>query len=216
MLMAHLPDVAPGTALSIQSGEHTVWERKAPPQPVQVDAPAIERAQGMLTVTWNARWPQGATPQAWLRVSTDRGRTWKAVATGITEGRATLDPAHLPSGKILLQVVAHDGFYSAHSSPTAFDNEARPPVLAILHLHPKVRLIAGEPLYLWGSAAGQHGPASEATRFVWKIDGTRGSEGLHVHTVVPPAGRHTCCLEVLDPAGQVAGQAEVTFESVAL
>jgi hypothetical protein len=216
MLMAHLPDVVPGTALSIQSGERTVWERKAPLQPIEVNAPAIERVQGMLTVTWNARWPQGATPQVWLRVSTDKGRSWKAVATGITEGRATLDPVHLPSGQILLQVVAHDGFYSAHSTPTAFDNEARPPILAILHPHSKARLVGGESLYLWGSAAGQHGPAPEATRFVWTIDRTQAGEGLHVHTVVPPAGTHTCSLEVLDAAGQVAGRTEVTFESVAL
>lgn len=216
MLMAHLPDVVPGTALSIQSGERTVWERKAPLQPIEVNAPAIERVQGMLTVTWNARWPQGATPQVWLRVSTDKGRSWKAVATGITEGRATLDPVHLPSGQILLQVVAHDGFYSAHSTPTVFDNEARPPILAILHPHPKARLVGGESLFLWGSAAGQHGPAPEATRFVWTIDRTQAGEGLHVHTVVPPAGTHTCSLEVLDAAGQVAGRTEVTFESVAL
>jgi hypothetical protein len=136
LVMAHLPDVAPGTALSIQRGESIIWERKAPQHPVQVDAPRIERAEGMLNVTWTTRWAQNAVDrQVWLRVSTDGGRSWKAVATGVSESHATLDPAQLPAGRVLLQAVAHDGFYSAHSAPTPFENETLPPIPAILHPH---------------------------------------------------------------------------------
>lgn len=216
LIMAHLPDVAPGAALTIQSGDRTVWERRAPPRPVRVDAPRIERADGMLAVSWSARWPRGASRQAWLRVSADRGRTWKAVATGISESPATLDPAQLPAGQLLLQVVAHDGFFSTYSTSTVFDNEMLPPILAILHPHPRRPLIAGEALHLWGSLAGQQALPSAETRFLWTIDGEPAGEGLQVFTTVPPAGTHSCRLAALDAAGEVASHAEITFESVAL
>jgi hypothetical protein len=216
LIMAHLPDVGPGTRLSIQSGDRTVWERQAPRRPVQVGAPTIKRTDNMLAVTWTARWPRGATRQAWLRVSVDRGRTWKAVAIGLLENHTTLDPVQLPAGHLLLQVVAHDGFHSAYSASTELDNETLPPVPAILNPHPRRPLIAGETLHLWGSAAGQHALPSAETRFVWTIDGQQAGEGLEVYTTVPPAGTHSCSLAVLNEAGQVARHADITFESVAL
>lgn len=191
LVMAHLPDVAPGTALSIQCGDRTIWERKAPRRPVQVNPPSIERAAGVLAVTWTARWPRSAGDrQVWLRLSTDGCRTWRAVATGVTESHAPLDPAQLPAGQFLLQLVAHNGFFSAHSAPTALDNETLPPILAILHPHPRRPLIAGETLHLWGSAAGQGASPSAAARF--RLDDRRRAGGRRLASLYKRAStRHS-------------------------
>ena len=149
-----------------------------------------------------------------MRVSADQGKTWRAVATGLTERRAAIDPAHLPVGKVLIEVVVHDGFRSVRSKAVAFENVALPPVPAILHPHQGSTLVARETLYLWGSVAGQLGLPHDDFRYVWTLDGKPIGEGLHVLTQVPAPGSHRCELVVQNLKGTPLRTSVAEFVSV--
>ena len=52
-----------------------------------------------------------------VQLSTDRGRTWRTVAVGLTEPRTTIHPDNLPaSGPVLFRVTATDGFTSTETT----------------------------------------------------------------------------------------------------
>jgi hypothetical protein len=212
---AFVPDVAPGSALSIRRGEDAIWQRRASKGEISVGTPKIRRAgDAAVEVSWSAKIP-GQHKSAWVRVSADGGMTWRAVATDLTKPRTSLDAALLPAGKILIEVVVHDGFRSARSKAVAFVNAALPPVPAILHPHEGRTLIAGETLYLWGSSAGQSGQSLEEFHYVWTVDGDPVGDGLHVLSQVPPPGKHRCELTVQSAKGKRAGSVAVEFESIA-
>ena len=167
---------------------------------------------GAVEVTWAARGRR--VEDAWIRVSADQGKTWRVAATGITERRTEINPAHLPTGRLLVQVVVHDGFHSAPSTPVAFENQMTAPVPAILHPHKGRRLVAGSTLYLWGSVAEQEGLPADAFHFTWTIDGEAAGDGLQVFARVPPPGSHHCELSVRDTKGNQRGTARVDFVSI--
>ena len=60
--------------------------------------------------------PSGGVAEFWLRWSRD-GETWQSVATGLTDRKTRIPAGQLPAGEGLLQVVAHDGFFSSYSEP---------------------------------------------------------------------------------------------------
>jgi hypothetical protein len=215
LFQAFVPDVAVGSALSIRRRAETVWRRVAPKGKATVNPPKVRRSgDGAVDVTWTATVPGGAK-DIWLCVSADQGKTWKAVATGLTGRRAVVDRAHLPVGKLLFQVAVHDGFRSVFSKAVSFENTALPPVPAILHPHERQTLVAGETLYLWGSVAAQPGESGQAFRYSWKLDGKPAGDGLHVFTRVPAAGSHLCELAVQNARGQTLCSCSVEFVSVA-
>jgi len=210
---AYVPDVDTGAGLEIRRLDQVVWRRSATSGPLSVSAPEIRvQEDGMLDISWSALWPQAA-PQhdTWVRVSSDQGRTWRAVATDLNESRATIDPAHLPSGEMLLQVSVHDGFRSSASPATRFVNAERPPIPAILHPRPKLPLQAGATLHLHGSVAVQPGSDWRGFRYAWTVDGKPAGDGLQLFTILPGAGEHTCTLSVLDAGGNVLKSVETDF-----
>jgi hypothetical protein len=120
----------------------------------------------------------------------------------------------MPAGKVLLQVVAHDGFRSVASETTAVDNAAAPPIPAILHPHPRVPLYSGETLHLWGSVARQPSSPAGGYRYAWTIDGKAAGDGMQVFTDVPPAGTHRCEFSVAGADGKVVARREIEFRSI--
>ena len=52
----------------------------------------------------------------WLRWSRD-GKQWKSIATGIVKPKIRIPGDQMPQGKGLLQIVAHDGFFSGYAEP---------------------------------------------------------------------------------------------------
>ncbi len=213
LFQAFVPDVSLGSGLSILRGGDTVWKRVARKGKMSVSPPKVRRSSdAAVEVTWTASVPGGAE-DTWVRVSADEGKTWKAVATGLTERRAVIDSAHLPVGKVLIEVVVHDGFRSVRSKAVEFENGALPPVPAILHPHQGRTLVAGETLYLWGSVAGQPGQSHDDFRYVWTLDGKPIGDGLHVFTQVPAPGSHRCELVVQNAKGKSLRSFSVEFVS---
>ncbi|MFM0018831.1 hypothetical protein [Paraburkholderia azotifigens] len=214
LFQAFIADVAVGTALTISRGELTLWKRAAPKGKLTVSTPKLKQAgNSTLEVSWSAS-DAGATREAWIRVSADEGKTWRAAATGLEGKRAQLDVGHLPVGKLLMEVVVHDGFRSSVSKPVAFENPGAPPVPAILHPHEGRSLVEGETLYLWGSVAVQPGQNPDAFDYVWMLDGKPAGEGLHVFGTVPAAGKHRCELIVRSGSEQRLRSCTVQFTSV--
>jgi hypothetical protein len=214
LITAYLPDVAPGAALVVIRGDKIVWERRAPSRPVNVGAPKVRMSGGRVLVNWRAEWPHAGGGYVWVRVSADKGRIWRSVALQQTGDKAVIDPSTMPAGNVWIQVVAHDGFHSAHSKPTPFKNKETPPTLAILHPHPKVRLVAGEVLHLWGSVAHQPGREDEDYRFSWTIDGKAAGDEIEMFTKAPTAGRHKLRLVARGRNGKQVARAEIMFECI--
>lgn len=214
MFQAFVPDVAPGTELSIRRGGKTLWKRVAPKGKITVSPPRIRSSKdSCLEIAWAATVP-GGVKDTWIRVSADGGKTWRAIATGLTGEQATIDRGHLPIGKLLIEVIVHDGFRSVSSKPVPFENTYLPPVPAIVHPNDGRTLMAGETLCLWGSVAGQPGQSYDALRYSWKLDGKPVGDGLQVFTVVPSPGSHRCELTVRDEAGKILGSCSVKFTSL--
>jgi hypothetical protein len=212
LFQALISDVAPGSALSIRRGTNVLWRRAAPKSAPTASSPRVRRlSDGTVEVAWTSR---GRAVDAWVRVSADEGKTWRAAATAVTGRRAVIDAAHLPAGKLQVEVVLHNGFHSTRSKPVTFQNALIAPVPAILHPHEGRRLVAGETLYLWGSVAEQQG-SSRDFRYAWTIDGKAAGQGLQVFTRVPSEGTHHCELSVGNAKGERVGTASVRFVSVA-
>lgn len=199
LAQALVPDVAPGAAIVISDGEEAVWERKAPAEPVRVEGfEAFVDSDGGLQAQWSAA-PEAA--EYWLRWSAD-GETWRLLAAGLTGNKARLEANTLPTGKVLLQLVAHDGFFSSASEPVVVELPERPPSVAILHPVDGHTYMAGQSLRLWGSVAGREGEVFSGKRAVWLLDGQEAiARGLDARATLEP-GDHKLTLLVESETGR--------------
>lgn len=210
LFQAFVPDAGPGTALVILRGDKPLWKRAAPKAKLSVSAVKVKAVEGeAIQLSWSA-----TVPAAWVRVSADEGRTWRSLATGLTERKALIAKAHIPAGKVLFEVVVHDGFNSLRSKPVPFDIPELPPVPAILHPLPGQALDEGETLCLWGSVAGQPGASDGRYTYAWKLDGKEVGDELQVYTQAPKAGRHQGEFVVRDTDGKTVRSASVEFVGV--
>jgi hypothetical protein len=202
LAQAFVPDVAPGSSLEISDGKDALWGRTAPSEPVTITAFNARLRERSVSATWRAT---GTPVEFWLRYSTD-GETWQVAATGIREPMAEVDARLLPSGKILLQVVAHDGFFSAQSKSVELTVPRRPPDVAILHPHNGFTYVAGQTLRLWGAATAADGRPVPAERCSWSLDGRAVGRGLDVWIEGPTAGTHELMLTVDGDEGEVSAR----------
>jgi hypothetical protein len=206
LAQALIPDVAPGAALVISDGEEVVWERQAPAEPLRIEEfEAYLQSEGGLQVRWNVS--QEAV-EYWLRWSTDR-ENWSALATGLTGNQVRLEESQLPSGDILLQLVAHDGFFSSVSEPIEVNLPERPPVVAILHPIDGHTYAANQILRLWGSISGLRREAVQTERAVWLLGDTEIGRGLDTWTTLEP-GEHRLTLQIDSEAGTAEASVIVT------
>ncbi len=206
---ALLPDVAPGEALVIRSGEDVVWERRAPSKPARVSRfDAAPNEAGGLNVRWKT---SGTVVESWLRWSLD-GEHWYSLATGLTGNEVQLDAGHLPSGKVFLQLVAHDGFFSTPSKTVEVELPERGPEVVILHPVEGHTYAANQTLRLWGSVSGSRGESVARERAVWSVDRTETAQGLDAWTSLGP-GEHKLTLVVETASG--SAEASVSVIAVA-
>ena len=213
LVQAFIPDVAEGTALSIQKGKETLWKQAAKKGKIMVSAPSVRPAENNeWVIRWKSAVPGGAQ-DTWVRVSADEGKTWTSKATGIRDTKVTLDGRHLPAGKLLVEVIVHDGFRSVRSKPVPFENSALAPVPTVLYPEARPEPYARDTLCLWGSVACQPGQTPEDFRYEWLLDDKRVGEGLQVFTTVPPGGKHRCEFRVKNAAGELLSSASAEFTS---
>jgi len=212
MFQAYLEDVGLGSCLVIQRGADTLWKRSPSKRKITVRPPTIRRTEdrGELELKWSVGTP---VQDVWVRVSADEGITWTVAANGPARGSARLDPAQLPSGRLLVQAVANDGFRTIESNPVPFENEVKPPVATILSPTPEEDLEEGDTLCLWGSVAEQPGREDDDLRITWELDGERVGDGVQVFTRVPSVGEHRCNMLVHNTDGKPLSRASVAFRS---
>ncbi|HVL22816.1 MAG TPA: hypothetical protein VM450_01970 [Thermomicrobiales bacterium] len=110
--------VDPGTAtLELDVNDRLADTYRRPPMArAQAAGPSeihIERVgETGLELTWEA---SGGLYN--VQISSDRGRTWRTVAVGLTEPRATIHPDNLPAnGPVLFRVTATDGFTASETT----------------------------------------------------------------------------------------------------
>jgi len=205
LAQAFLSDVGAGAALDISdSADKVVWRREAPAEaPRVLVAQADVDADGNVRVDWRAT--DGVT-EYWLRYSRD-GETWQSIATGLTEPGMLVDAGQLPSGDGLLQVVAHDGFYSSYSDPFPVALPERRGNVVILHPVEGHSYAADQEIRLWASLA-EPDPASRDA--VWLVDGDEVARGLDAWAALKP-GEHTVTVRV---EGHTGAEASVRVTAV--
>jgi hypothetical protein len=199
LAQALLPDAGPGAVLEIaredrdrRAEDTVVWRREAPGRPPRVTRPSVKvDRRGAVTVAWDH---VGDVQELWLRWSRD-GEQWRSVRTGLTESPARIAAGELPSGEGVLQVVAHDGFFSTASAATAVKVPDRAPEAVILHPIERHTYVAGRSIRLWGSLATPD--AEVAATAVWLVDGKRVARGLDTFVTLD-AGDHTIGLRLGD------------------
>jgi hypothetical protein len=206
LAQALIPDVAPGAVLDIHDGKEVVWERKAPGESTRIDSfeAKLDR-KGNLQLRWSA---SRTAVEFWLRWSTD-GERWQSLATGLTDRRASLETRQLPAGKVLLQLVAHDGFHSVTSKPVAIRLPERAPEIAILHPVDGNTYSANQTLRLWGSASTVDGGHATPRRCTWLLGKQEIGQGLDTWSTLEP-GRHTLTLRVENKGGVAESSVSVT------
>jgi peptidase M66-like protein len=181
-------DAAPGAALEIAEAGEVVWRREAPGEPPRLGTTNVKvDKRGTATVTWEA---SRGVVELWLRWSRD-GEEWHAIATGLEGTRARIAAGQLPPGDGLIQVVAHDGFFSTASEPVRVTIPERAPHAAILHPVDGATYRAGRTVRLL--AAAEEG-AGEAT---WLVDGKEVARGLDAFTALE-AGKRKISLRLGD------------------
>lgn len=206
LAQALVPNVAPGASLAIDDGTDVVWERKAPERRVEVDAfdAKLDR-KGKLRLAWRT------SPEAdeyWVRYSVD-GERWQSLLTGATGREAQVDADRLPAGKVMLQLVAHDGFHSTESKPVRIKVPERMPAVAILHPVDGRTYAAGQALRLWGSAVAAEGGPAKTARATWWVGKRAVGEGLDAWSAFEP-GRHKLTLRVEDKSGTAEASVSIT------
>ena len=196
-----IPNVEPGAFLEIADGDEVVWRREAPADPARVGSLRVKvNRRGSAEASWDST---DGVLEYWLRWSRD-GETWQSVATGLTDREMNLEPGRLPPGEGHLQVVAHDGFFSAYSEPVPIQIPDRAAVVSILHPVDGHTYTSGQTLRLWGATT----PSIEDSNVtaVWTDGRKEIATGLDDWATLEP-GEHTLTLRV---GGRGGGEASVT------
>jgi hypothetical protein len=203
---ALIPNVASGARIEIVAGEEVIWSRAAPPRPPEIARFTCRVVKGAVRAAWRAP----TATDCWLRWSRD-GEEWRALATGLTGGRTEVAARHLPPGPVQIQLVAHDGFSSTHSTPVGLEIAARAPDVAVMHPRPGAIHSEGQTLRLFAAAASASGEPIPPESWRWTLDGGDLGEG-ELWIEAPAPGEHVLGLRVSTVDGETAD--EVRFTTV--
>lgn len=181
LAQAFVPDVGPGASIDITHRDEVLWQRQAPAKPPRLKGGStkVDEKTGEVAVRWDV---SGPVVEYWLRWSSD-GKAWRSVATGLTRRTTSIAGGQLPPGDGLLQVVAHDGFFSTYSEPFAVSVPPRAPSIAILHPVDRFTYVAGQTVRLWASVIESEARRVEA---VWSVDGKEVGRGLDTWVTLEP------------------------------
>jgi hypothetical protein len=214
LVQAFIPDVDGGATLEIRENKDVIWSRSAPPRPVAIDDFRCGLLRkGHLSASWRAK-SYSDTVEFWLRWSLD-GETWRALATGLTGNKAAVDVGHLPPGRLLVQLIAHDGFYSTASENVEVQVPERGPEVSILHPRSTRTYVEGQTLRLVCAATSADGSIVDPQGCVWTLNGSKEiGRGIEAWIEAPKAGKHRAKVTVQDSHGTT--EAVVRFETIAM
>ena len=203
---AFIPDVATGAALEISSEKEILWRREATEKPCKIrefKAKVVKpprQNREVLQVGWKIT---NKPEDIWVRWSID-GENWKSLATSLTGEKASFDARMLPSGKVMIQLAVHDGFFSTYSEPVNLELRKYPPEVSILHPVDGHTYVEGQTLRLWGVATGNE-PVRKAT---WYIGRKKIAQGLDAWVTLKP-GKHVLTLQVEDEGGREKAEVKI-------
>jgi hypothetical protein len=211
IFQAFVPDVATGSALRLLRGGETLWERRAPERPPEVERFDARITESALEVGWQLG-KDDDDCEVWLRRTDEKSGAAQVlyIARGSTE--ATLDLGLLPPGRNTLELVAHDGFHVTTSEPATLDIPTRPPTVAVLHPLDRQTLQAGHVVRLHGLATSGDGEPVAPDRCHWLLDGEEVGAGLDVWLTAPAPGEHQLTLVAEDQFGR--SERTVVFQTI--
>ena len=169
---------------------------------VELNAPYGGRTvTGQQAISWTTEEPATYI----VRYSQDGGKTWRGVATEITDNELTLDFDDLPGGgTCMIQVLASAGFRTGKATSDAFTVARKPREPSIIAPGKEASVVQGESVHLFGFAHSSEGSAEpEALTWSSNIDGFLGSGAeAVVHTL--SVARHRITLSTDDGRGDEA------------
>ncbi|MFT5701281.1 MAG: hypothetical protein ACI8ZB_004172 [Desulforhopalus sp.] len=209
---AFIPDVAKGASLEISSDKEVLWHRGATKEPCEIKGfkakmVKVDRSKDVLQVDWKIA---NLAADIWVRWSTD-GENWKSLATNLTGEKAEFEARVLPPGRVLLQLVTHDGFFSRYSEPIKIVVLKYPPEVTILHPVDGYTYMAGQSLRLWGVATGSGGTNLRTTKATWLLGREKIAQGLDGWSVLEP-GKHVLTLQVKGETGTGTAKVKITVD----
>lgn len=197
---AMLSDAEPGASLQITDalGQGS-WERVAPARPASFARTKAVVEGDRLRMGWShARGVE--VSDVWAQWSSDRGETWHGLAVGL-KAAADLSLVGLPTGTVLVRLLAHDGFSTAYSDPMDIEVPERAPDVAILYPAEGRTVLAATPIEAHGNAVDQVGSPIEEERLSWLLDGEPIGLGRTCSLTLEP-GEHKLTLATRgDPEG---------------
>ena len=210
VVQALLPDTD-GAALRIRRGKRELWSRSGGERKLSVREFKASVEGETVRLRWGTEGADDA-PEIWVQWSSDEGRTWSALATGMRGDSAEVAASLLPPGKIALRLLAGDGFHTAGSEWVMVHVPERAPDASILAPRAGQTLVANAPMRLWGAAT-QAGLVSDApVEARWMLDGESAAEGLDTFITAPPGGEHK--LELLVHVGGREAAAATMFLTI--
>ncbi|MGH3084574.1 MAG: hypothetical protein ACRDNP_11080 [Gaiellaceae bacterium] len=211
IVQALVPDVERGSALVIRSGQEELWTREASRRPPRVREFTARNVKDAIKLSWEVEAETGE-PEVWVHWKAGGERAeWRALATGLTGGRADVAISLLPPGTCSLRLLAGDGFHTSISKQVRLRVPERGPDVAILTPLEGETLVAGNPMRLHGAATDPRGD-EKAQHARWLIDRKEAASGLDAFITAPPAGRHT--LELAVGSGRRLGRATIGFVTI--
>jgi hypothetical protein len=206
-----IPDLG-GDAIRIVHDGEVVWERTRPDV-----TPVLGRAEAkldgkLLRISWEWEVAPKDEPDVWVRWAREEeaeAGAWHALTVGLGPSPAEVDVAEiLPSGPIVFQVMAHDGFNTVTAVSEPVVVPPRAPVVSILHPREGEVLQAGGRIHLRGLASVPEGVELPDDDFVWTLDGKEVARGRSAWVAHPGEGEHRIRLAVTAEGG--TGDATVT------
>ena len=212
IVQAFVPDAGKGNSLVVRSGDRDLWTRQATRRPPRIREFTARPARDVIRLSWDVEAENG-DPEVWVQWTSGSGGEWRALATGLTGGKAAVPITALPPGQCTLRLLASDGFQASVSRRVRVPVPERGPAVSILAPREGETLVSGNAMRLYGAATDAGGSEDEqAAR--WLIDGKEVAKGLDVFVGAPPAGRHT--LELRVGSGRGGGTGEVEFVTIDL
>lgn len=213
LFKAMLNDVAPGASLRIVKRGKVVWERKgAAKPPVLGKVSAALGKEGELKLSWKLDSESKEHAEVWVRWSNDDGCTWHALTVGQRGTSLTIDAEQLPSGEVLFQFLAHDGFHTVSAVSGTVKLPPKPPAVSILYPRSSSRVYTDRQVHLFGTASSFTGGAIASDQVAWYLDGEFVANGFEVWVANPGKGRHEIRMQVTD--GEVAASVSTVIDVI--
>lgn len=210
-----MKDVADGKVLRIVRDQEELWSRKAPKtRPKIRNLKVSVNREGRLTAKCDVEHAVKRDPDLWIRWSEDKGVTWHPLRIGLRGKRHTIDLSPVPAGRVQIQVLVHDGFFTTASEPVSVRVPKRPQTVSILHPQSGEALVEGRRLRLLARIGESSGRAVKPTRCQWKLDGRTIADELDAAIPAPKAGKHE--LTLITRVGRTKVERTVAFETLSI